>query len=204
MNIRLRYDTSFTAGVHWLDKLYMTNYNVNLKLLTNCIDSDAQNLAMYRVKSMITEHFTNSVFINQNEQKQIKQYLSAGIKVTTIPEEPVDQVIGIMLFCKLNAVMEGRILVSELELTSELGDMIFYVHSEGETVGPFAEDGWWNNPEPVHNDITRYIKRVNDERIVEMQKQLTWKDYGFQWEPDDDSSESTVVYVDFPRKNENE
>lgn len=203
MNVRLKYDTSFTAGVHWMDKLYMTNYDVNIRLVTNTVDSEAQNIAMMRLKSMVNDQFSNCVFINQNNQKQIKQYLSAGIEVVTIPEDPVDQVIGIMLFCKLNAVMEGRMLVSDLEVTSELGDMIYYVHSMEENTGPFADDGWWSNPEPVHNDISRYIKRVNDERIVEMQKHQTWKDFGFQWDAEEPVNESTVVYVEFPKNNEN-
>jgi hypothetical protein len=34
-----------------------------------------------------------------------------GINVTTLPEEPVDQIIGMMLYYKLNAIMEGRMIV---------------------------------------------------------------------------------------------
>ena len=76
MNVRIRYDTTFVAGVHWQDQLYMTNYSVDVHMLTNTIDPAEQNIAMYRMKSMISDCFTSSVFINQSQQKQIKQYLN--------------------------------------------------------------------------------------------------------------------------------
>lgn len=203
MNVRLRHETTFTAGVHWNDKLYMTNYNLDISLLTNCMDAEEQNIAMERVKAMLREQFTNSVFINQNNQKQIKQYLAAGVEVSPLPEDPLDQIVGIMLFCKLTAVMEGRMVITNLELSSELGDMIYYLHSVDENIGPFADPGWWNSPDPIHNDLGKYIKRTTDERIVEMQKPQTWKEYGFHWSNQEETPvESTVVYADFPKKHE--
>jgi hypothetical protein len=157
-----------------------------------------------RLKAMVSEEFTNSVFINQTNQKQIKQYLNAGVKCTTLPEEPLDQIIGIMLFCKLNAVMEQRLIVLDLELSSELGDMVLHCHGVDENIGPFADTGWWHDSEPVHNDLGKYYKRMSDERIVEMHKPRTWKDFGFHWDPLEETPlDSTVVYLDFPRKNEN-
>ena len=203
MNIKIRHETTFTAGVHWMDKLYMTNYTVNIHLITNCLEPEEQNIAMDRLKVMVREQFTSSVFINQNNQKQIKKYLAAGVEVTPMPEDPLDQIVGIMLFCKLSAVMEGRLLIANLELNSELGDMIFYSHTIDEPVGPFADAGWWNSADPVHNDLGKYIKRTTDERIVEMQKPQSWKDYGFHWSNEVETPvESTVLYADFPRKHE--
>jgi len=202
MNVRIRYDTSFVAGVHWQDQIYMTNYGVDVQLLTNTIDPAEQNIAMYRMKSMISDCFTSSVFINQSQQKQIKQYLAAGIAVTTLPEDPLDQIVGIMLYCKLNAVMEGRLLITNLDLSSEMGDSIVYSHSDDEVMGPLGEMGWWHSPDPIHNDLAKYYnKRPSDERIVEMQKAKNWKDYGFHWNAQEETPvESSVVYADFPRK----
>lgn len=204
MNVKIKFETMFTAGVHWLDKLYMTNYTVKIKMLINSADIQEQNIAMHRLKCMLQEQFSNSVFVNQTNQKQIKQYLAAGVSVSPLPEEPLDQIIGIMLFCKLNAVMEERLFITSLDLSSEIGDLIVYTHSEGEAIGPFASEGWWHSEEPIHNEISKYAKRINDERIVEMQKKQTWKDYGFHWDYEETPIESTVVYADFPRKHEDQ
>ena len=204
MNVRVKYDTVFTAGVFWQDQLLMTNYTVKLKMLIQSSDIEEQNLALVRCKEMLLSCFTNSIFINQTNVKQIKLFTAAGCKLTTLPEEPLDQIVGIVLFCKLNAVMQDRIQIVDLELSSDLGDLIVYSHSIDEPLGPFADNGWWNEPEPIHNDLNSILKKTSAERVVAMQKNKTWRDFNLDWDDTESTdTESQVVYVEFNKKHEN-
>jgi hypothetical protein len=181
----------------------MTNYTVKLKMLIMSSDVDEQNIALNRCKEMLLSCFTNGIFINQANTKQIKLYTAAGCKLTTLPEEPLDQVVGIMLFCKLSAVMEGRIQILDLDVSSDIGDLIVYSHGINETVGPFADEGWWNDPEPTHNNLNSIVKKSAADRVVTMQKTQTWKDFGLAWD-DDEQEQSQVVYIEFQKKHEDQ
>lgn len=203
MNVRIKYDTVFTAAVHWNNNLHMTNYTVRLKMLVQSADMFEQNIALSRCKEMLSSVFANSIFINQSNSKQIKLYTAAGCRLTTLPEEPLDQIIGIVLFTKLNAVMKDRIQILDLDISSDIGDLVIYSHSIDEVLGPFAAPGWWTEEEPIHNNLHQNTKKVTADRVVAIQKIETWRDYNLAWEQEDcDDHESEVVYVQFQKNNE--
>ena len=101
MNVRLQYPTTFTAGIFYAEELRMNNYRVNLHLTTGEATGDEHNVALDRVKYFLHNQISNSVFINKENLSSCQALTGAGIRITTVPEEPVDQVIGIMLYCKL-------------------------------------------------------------------------------------------------------
>jgi hypothetical protein len=121
-----------------------------------------------------------------------------GANVVTLPDEPVDQIVGLMLYCKLNAIMEGVMTVTALDICSSLGDDVWYEHTEEDAVGPFFDAGWWNLATTVHNNLdgadrnTKVVKVVPD----------CWAEYGLCWpDPVDKDQEKahTVVYAKFPK-----
>ena len=200
MNIRLKYDTSFLAAVHFNQQFLIAEYTVTINMLTNTADPYEQNIAFNRLRYMIEEVFYNTIFVHQDDVKQCKLYSNAGCKISNLPEEPLDQIIGIMLYSKLSAIMEDRIFITNLDLSSDIGDSVVYSHSIDETRGPFADAGWWNDPAPTYCDKKFYGKRKED-RIVELKNNNNWHSLNllFEPEPAGDSTESTVVYADFSK-----
>jgi hypothetical protein len=199
MNVRLRYTTKITAGVFFADQLYMNNYQVNLNMITASEDGDDHNVALDRIKYFLHNQLKNTIFINSENTKQCRALADAGLKITTLPEEPIDQVIGIMLYCKLNAILENRLIIVEVEISSELGDNIMYFHDEEEAQGPFESIGWWKESDAVHCDLTLF----NNEKIVALHRiGAGWRDLGLHWEDEIDfnvGDDNKVVFADFAK-----
>lgn len=186
MNVRLEYATEFLAGVYWNDELLFNRYYVELSLITGTYDQIEQNLALERLKHMLHQVMNNSIFISANEKNAIKKFDSAGLKAVSLPEPPVDQIIGMMLYCKLNAIMDGRLLVTQVKLGSDLGDGIMYLHHENESLGRLAQTGWWHDQEPTYRDCKQSASKV-----VSLRSNDTWANLDLHWEEDDISEETT-------------
>jgi hypothetical protein len=154
MNVRLQYDLDFLAGIYYDDRLQMNSYSVSMSLVTKTVDAVNTNIAMDRLKIFIHGEMSNTVFVNQALSERAEMLHIIGANVTTLPEEPVDQIIGMMLYYKLNAIMEGRMTVTRLDLMSVLGDSVWYQHdAEEDSPGPFRVEGWWHEPTVQHNTI---------------------------------------------------
>ena len=107
-------------------------------------------------------------------------FTDVGLNVTTLPEEPVDQVVGIMLFYKLNAIMEGRMKITELVLSSEAGDSIEYFHNENEMTDLFPESGWWHEPTLCHSSV-ELEDEEEKQNVVDLNADDEWRDQDLGW-----------------------
>jgi hypothetical protein len=199
MNVRLKYATTFTAGVFYADQLRMNNYQVKLKLITDSESGDDHNIALERIRYFIQNQLTSTIFINSQHVEQCKALANAGLKITTLPEEPIDQVIGIMLYSKLNAIVEDRMIVFEVETSSDLGDNIIYLHDEEEAQGPFADYGWWKESDAVHCDLSLF----DSNKVIALNHLgAVWKDVGLNWSQTDIPTvddNNIVVFADFTK-----
>lgn len=198
MNVRLQYDIDFMGGIYYEDSLQLNQYSVSLDLITKITDAEQTNIAMNRLKCFVWSELENTVFINQVHEKKAEMMSLLGINVTTLPEEPVDQLIGIMLYCKLNAIMEGRMIITDLNIQSTLGDQVWYLHNEEDALGPFVNDGWWTLPNTQHENIELETVSQNVVKVTT----TGWQEYGLEWPDEVKHTANTVVFANFP-KNEN-
>ena len=195
MNVRLKYQLEFTAGFYFNEQLKMNNYNVELLMTTATTDDKSINIAFERIKFFIGSSLDSGVFINMNNTEQCKLLSNAGVKIITLPDDPVDQLIGIMLYCKLNAICEERMIISDIEITSELGGDMTYLHSDDEPIGPYEQVGWWHNPDLTHYHNTA----VKTENILNLNTVVSWRDLDLHW-PDDPytpDTGNTIVFGNF-------
>jgi hypothetical protein len=196
MNVRLQYDLEFLAGVYYEDQLQMNQYTVSLNLLTKTKDSASTNIALDRAKAFVHGALESSVFINQTNMERAEFMQMIGINVTTLPEEPVDQIIGMMLYYKLNAVMEGRMTVTGLDISSTLGDSVWYQHDEEDIAGPFAAEGWWHQASMQHETVEPNPESGNIVKVMS----TGWYELNLEWpENTAPASANTVVFANFPR-----
>lgn len=199
MNVRLQYNVALTAGVYYDGSMRMNNYNIRLWMITNTTDGESHNIAFERLKYFIIGCLESSVLINQNNAEACQRLTDAGIRITTLPEEPIDQIIGIMLYSKLNAIMEGRMDIVEVEVGSVMGDGMIYLHAEQENLGPFEEPGWWNSPDLLHYDS----KLLADDKIMNLNRNALWRELNLAWPEDTvtDTSDTgnTIIFTDFNR-----
>ena len=123
----------------------------------------------------------NSIFMQDSEKKAIEKYMQADIKVCTLPDEPYDQIITILLLLKLNAITEGKLHITDISLMSGLSDDVKFVY-DVETVAnhPFGNKGWWSDSSTKMSDI---IKTNKKDKIVRLVKQHSdWSSVGLDWE----------------------
>jgi hypothetical protein len=198
MNVRLQCDLEFLAGIYYDDQLQMNHYDICLNLVTKTQDPVSTNIAMDRIKAFIYGELESTVFINQDQRERAELMQVMGVNVTTLPEEPVDQIIGMMLYYKLNAIMEDRMTITQLDISSKLGDSIWYQHDEEDLSGPFAAEGWWHANTVQHNTVEVDPDNANVVKVVPS----GWAEYGLVWPGEEVTNENgnTVVFANFPKK----
>lgn len=192
MNVRLKKTFSWYSGVVYNGQFLINHYTAQLEMLTATEDPVEQNLAYERMKFWFNEILDGAIFIDE-AQGNIKQWKDTGARIMAFPVEPVDQIVGIMLCSKLNAVMEDRIMITDAEIWSRAGDSMSYLHNWKESIGPLAQSGWWQDPRPVWS-MTRY--NVTD-KVVNLGRLPEWKDHDLDWNDDKSSNTDTVVFGRF-------
>lgn len=196
MNVRLEYDMEFAAALWYNSNFYVNNYQLKLSMITMTTISRDQNLALARIKYFVYDILENSVFLNSKNLDQRKKLTSAGIRVVTLPEEPVDQILGMTLCTKLNAIMQGRMLITDLDISSTQGDNVVYCHNTQEACGPVEDSGWWHDSEPVYTDHA--VNR--NQRVIAINRDLKWHDIDLAWDIPDEDRQSDIVVTSFKRE----
>lgn len=199
MTARIQRDFQFVAGVTIGNELFLNTYDIELNFLVESENIVEQNIALDRVKYLFIEKFDNAMFVHQADTEVIEKYIDAGMKVILLPEEPYDQIIGIMLLMKVNAITEGRLVVTDIVISSRMSDGVSYMHSVEESTGPFIHKGWWDDSSP--NTHTRILKG-KAKKVVKLTKSVTsWEDTGLGWTPKIhiENENADVVLVNFDK-----
>ena len=197
MNVKIGYTSHFIAGVWWDDRLIMSTYTATFKMTTATDSPVDTNTALDRLKYIVEEHLPDSEFIKETNIEQIALLKAAGIKTIVMPEEPVDQIIGMMLYSKIGAVMDGRIVLRSVMLSSTAGDDVIYEHDLSESTAPFDEPGWWVQPTPVCEHETKHNAETN---LFVLSTTNQWRDMGLEWISDADGEVDTgnvLVFTEF-------
>jgi hypothetical protein len=193
MNVRIAQLLNFTAGSWYDNSLEMNEYSIKLWMITNTYSPLEQNIAISRAKYFIFDQIENTIFINSGEKSKCVDFHRVGLNVTTMPGEPADQLIGIMLFHKLNAIMEDRIKIVEIEISN--GSGVVYLHGENETSEDLTQPDWWSSADLTHCDLDL----TDSEKILSIPQCNAWRDLELAW-PDKDSEDDSgnvVVFADF-------
>lgn len=202
MNVRLKYDMHFNAGVYYNNVLHMNNYSLRLWMTTNSENSADQNVAFERIKYFVYTQMDSTIFINKELDHHGRQFVDAGLNITTMPGDPVDQLIGIMLYYKLNAITEDRMTIAETEISSTHGENMTYLHSDFEKTSGYEQPDWWTMPDLTHSDIVP----ADSEKIVSISQNTAWRDLELAWDdvPVSDPTGNIVVFANFKQPNEPE
>jgi hypothetical protein len=191
---------TWTAGVYYAGRMQMNQYLLNLSMITNSTDPENHNIAFERLKYFVYNQMDSTIFINADNTDQCQRFITAGLDVTTLPGDPVDQLIGLMLYYKLNAIMEDRIIVEETEISSMLGENMVYLHSDNETTDIPVYPEWWLSSDCLHCDLDL----LGTDKVVNMPGHSVWRDLTLAW-PSDVASVETgniVVFDNFKNNND--
>jgi len=196
MNVRLKYDIAFTAGVYHDGTLTMNNYSLRLWMTTNSEDTIDQTVSFERIKYFIYSQIDSTIFIDGNDLDQCTRFTRAGLNITTMPGDPVDQLVGLMLYYKLNAITEDRMIIVETEIFSTYGGNMTYLHGEFESTSGYEQPDWWTSPDLTHSD---FVPVEDSEKVLSIPQTTSWRELELAW-PEPQTSTDTgniVVFADF-------
>lgn len=183
MSTRIEKDFYFQTAVHFENKFYVNSYEVTLSMLVETDSIREQNVAMDRTTHFLMSVLQNSILVGPGDEQASKKYKSAGIKVCELPEEPYDQIISMILIQKLNAIMEGRLRITDLMLGSAMSEGVRFTMVSEIAEGVLAGNHWWNKPticlndeEATSNTKTNIVKLFDDSHWVDLG--LSWKEKG--------------------------
>ena len=177
MSTRIERDFTFQAAVHFEEVFTMNIYEIGLAMIVDTDSIVEQNIAMDRIKHFLSECLENSVFVHIDEKKAVDKYTAADIKVCTLPEEPYDQIITLLLLLKLNAITEGRLHITDIVLKSVLSDGVKFSYDiESALSNSFDSKGWWNDSS---SSISTKIPKKD--KVVKITKNTDWDSFGLEW-----------------------
>lgn len=201
MNARISRNFVFQAAIHHDDTFIMNFYSITLYM--DVLDDDVydQNVALDRIKFIFEKSFENCVFIESAEKIAIENYLKAGIRVSTLPEEPYDQVIAALIMNKINCVTENKLFVTQIKLHSTCSDDVeFYISHDENMEFLQKKNTWWNSSD---TNISDWFQKVNKkDKVVQIKKgSVEWGDIGLLWKKDKDKNQADIVFLNTEKPN---
>lgn len=180
MNVRLETEFSFLANVFFDNKVHSNRYRVKLELTTNTMDGYEQNIALDRVRHMLYKVFYSCCFMHENDIAVSRSMKEIGLHPVLLPDVPVDQIVGLMLFTKLTSVMEERLLLTQLSICSELGNNMWYLQDIEEDIGPFEEKGWWHDSS---ESISNAESNIGSGNVISLNSiKRGWEQHNLSWD----------------------
>lgn len=178
IHARIQRDFTFQTAIHFEDKFIINLYEMTAQMEVLTDDAEEQNTAIERMLYFLSSQIENSVFVCDDEIDAIEKYRNAGIQTCVIPDEPYDQIVGMILINKCNAIMENRIVVEEIVFGSKLSNLIKFNIEADLAAVEFAGKHWYNNSNLATMDKSKKDKIVPlfDKGNDWAELELTWKE----------------------------
>lgn len=191
MSIRIEKDFFFQAAVKFGNQFVLNMYEITVSMLVETDDTREQNVAIERLNYFLHNILENSVFVLHSDAQAIANFEQAGIKVCTTPEEPYDQVISMILILKMNAIMENKLFITDMILSSKLSDGIKF-SMVPEVAESIYKDNWFNSSSTCIKHINKdELKR--DVKVVNLFEMTDWVDIGLGWKDKTKTNEKILV-----------
>ncbi len=179
MSTRIEKDFYFQTAVHFDNKFYINSYDLTLSVLVETDSIREQNVAMDRVTHFLNSVLQNSLLISIKETEAIEKYKKAGLKICELPEDPYDQILSMVLLQKLNAIMEGRLCITDLVLGSTMSEGVRFTMVSEVSEGVLGGNHWWNKSTICLNDAE--AGATTKTNIVKLFDDAHWVDLGLSW-----------------------
>lgn len=188
MNPRIEKDFYFQTAMHFQGQFYVNSYDLTLSMLVETDDIREQNIAMERTVHFLSSVLQNSILVKSSKHntvedvKVIEKYKNADIRVCELPEEPYDQILGMALIQKLNAIMEGRLKITDMVIGSVLSDDVRFSLVSEVAEAALVGNHWWNKSSIcINNDELKAAETKTKGNIVKLFDDSAWVDLGLSW-----------------------
>jgi hypothetical protein len=136
--------TDFRTVIIVGDELFHNHYDVTCHISPVTADLTEQSEYFERLKSLYQLVFANTVITWREEELYQLLKINSDNRFIELPRPPYDQVMAAACFAKSNAVLEGKIVVTRLDLGSYQGDGIVYsIEKDGPELELLDVDNWF-------------------------------------------------------------
>ena len=139
------WSTQFRAIIVVGDELFHNEYDVKCHITPLTADLEEQNEYFDRLKSLFQLVFANTIIAWKEEALFELLKIKSTNRYIMLPKPPYDQVMAAVCFTKANAILEGKIIVNQLDLSSYQGDGIEYnIKKDGSEIELLDIDNWFS------------------------------------------------------------
>ena len=157
---------------------WINTYEAEVHMQVITAVHEEYNLAYSRMRHWFQEIMHDSVLITQDNDR-LQAWRDAGMRCVEFPVAPVDQVIGLMLMSKLTAMTEGRVMISQVLVSSPADEYVKYLCEQGDNLHWFEQPGWWRDIGPNH--VVESKPTRGNGKVISISRNTTWKDHDLDW-----------------------
>ena len=196
MNVRLMKTWTWQSGLVYRDFFYINSYSAAIHMHTTSMYEHDHDTAYGRMDFWFEEVMQDGVMIN-SASSNAKAYADTGQRLLMFPDEPVDQLVGIMLCLKLNSITEGRLIITDVDISSVHGAGMTYKHNYNEAIGPLATTTWCQDNRPIWQQDAATTR---GSKVVSLKRAADWNSLGLDWQQNSAHDGNTsIVFADFER-----
>ena len=118
--------TKFKSIIIVDGELFANEYKVKLFITPHTADLKEQTEYFDRLKNLFELVLGNTITTHRDESLYNTLKKASNNRFIELPKPPYDQLMTAVCFCKANAILESKIIVNHLELSSWQGDGITY------------------------------------------------------------------------------
>ena len=165
----ISWKTRFTNTMYLQNKLWPNDVSINMHMLPVTDGANSQHVTFQKIKYVFGKSLQNSIFI-QKDENLYKSFSVFENEVIDFFDTPVDQVVGVTLLAKLDAIGGDSMKVDTLEIESWQGENLRFMITTDSPEWKLLQncdtkDPWWHDPSPRFSNFNT--------------EQLTWDDIGF-------------------------
>ncbi len=138
------WETKFKSIIVVDNELFNNDYKIKIHLTPVTGDLQEQGDFFERLKMLFEQIFANTVITSRDEPLFKTLSKETNNRFIELPKQPYDQLMAAVCFTKANAVLQGKIIINEIELSSYQGDGITYrIVKEGPEIQLLDVDKWF-------------------------------------------------------------
>ena len=126
MSLSLSWKTKFKSIIIVDGELFSNEYNVQLFITPHTANLKEQTEYFERLKNLFEMVFANTITTWRDEPLYNILQKSSNNRFIELPKPPYDQIMAAVCFCKANSILDSKITIGKLELSSWQGDGITY------------------------------------------------------------------------------
>ena len=126
MSNSFTWKTKFKSIIIVDGELFANEYRLNISLTPHTASLKEQTEYFERLKNLFEQVFANTITTWRDEPLYDSLKKSTTNRFIELPKPPYDQIMAAVCFCKANSILDSKIIINHIELSSWQGDGITY------------------------------------------------------------------------------